>query len=302
MIWRPGQIAHFIWFRCFSCGNMIYDAFPTTRFSTEHAAAERLPMNYSQREPTLEPTPILQLRPTQMTIGRREVERKRKSWSERDPETLASYFESHMAPVILGPEGERYLIDHHHLVLALYEEGVKSLYVSVVCDLQKVDAGDFWNMMDYHGWTHPFDEKGRRRSYDDLPKTIEGMRDDPYRALAGALRFGGGFAKDSTPYSEFVWADFLRRHIDPKTLKSNFEAALAQARELATSSGADYLPGWCGGILKPRSPRSSKVRERPRMRRRPNVIKLPNPTRPRNHTRNSAAANWRHARDASRRR
>ena len=83
--------------------------------------------------------------------------------------------------------------------------------------------------MGYHGWTHPFDAKGRRRDYADLPATIEDMQDDPYRSLAGELRNIGGFAKDSTPYSEFVWADFLRLRIKPRAVKSDFPAALGVA-------------------------------------------------------------------------
>jgi hypothetical protein len=202
------------------------------------------------REPVLHPTPILALRPTQMTVGMREVALKRKSWAERDPETLEAFLGSHMVPVIIGPGGDRYLIDHHHLSLALHGAGVKSVFVTVVSDLHKLDPGLFWNMMDYHGWTHPFDEKGRRRDYADLPETIDDMKDDPYRSLAGELRNIGGFAKDSTPYSEFVWADFLRARIKPKEIKADFEAALRVALALAKSPEANYLPGWCASHVK----------------------------------------------------
>jgi hypothetical protein len=40
---------------------------------------------------------------------------------------------------------------------------------------------------------------------------------------------------DSTPYSEFVWAE----------VKHDFPGALAVALDLARSEEADYLPGWC---------------------------------------------------------
>jgi hypothetical protein len=100
--------------------------------------------------------------------------------------------------------------------------------------------------MDFHGWTHPYDSKGRRRPYSDLPRTVKGMEDDPYRSLAGELRNVGGFAKDSTPFSEFLWADFLRRRIKAKAIRADFEVALAKALALARSAEADYLPGWCG--------------------------------------------------------
>ncbi len=102
-----------------------------------------------------------------------------------------------MVPVIVGPGEQRFLIDHHHLARALHDEGVDSVFVTIVADFHKLDAHEFWNMMDFHGWTHPFDGKGRRRDYADLPKTVKDMEDDPYRSLAGQLRNIGGYAKDS---------------------------------------------------------------------------------------------------------
>jgi len=202
-------------------------------------------MIFHLREPVLHATPVLELRPTQMTLGMREVIMKQRSWKERDPNDLEKFLGSHMVPVIVGPGQQKYLIDHHHLARALHEVGVKSVFVTIVSDLRKLDVETFWNMMDYHGWTHPFDAKGRRRDYADLPETIEDMQDDPYRSLAGELRKIGGYAKDSTPYSEFVWADFLRLRIKPKAVKQDFSAALGVALDLARSEEASYLPGWC---------------------------------------------------------
>jgi hypothetical protein len=202
-------------------------------------------MTFHLREPVLHATPVLELRPTQMTLGMREVVMKQASWKQRDPKDLEKFLGSHMVPVIVGPGQQKYLIDHHHLARALHEIGVESVFVMIVTDLHKLDVETFWNMMDYHGWTHPFDAKGRRRDYAELPETIEDMQDDPYRSLAGELRTIGGFAKDSTPYSEFVWADFLRLRIKPKVVKQDFSGALAVALDLARSEEADYLPGWC---------------------------------------------------------
>ena len=64
--------------------------------------------------------------------------------------------------------------------------------------------------------------------------------------MAGELRTIGGFAKDSTPFSEFLWADFLRPRIKAKAIKADFVAALTEALTLAKTGEADYLPGWCG--------------------------------------------------------
>ena len=197
------------------------------------------------REPILRATPILDLRPTQITLGMVEVELKRKNWTAENPKKLLDFLGRHMVPVIAGPGDQHFLIDHHHLARALHDEGVDSVFVTTVADFRKLDIDEFWNMMDFHGWTHPFDGKGRRRDYADLPRTVKDMEDDPYRSLAGQLRAIGGFAKDSTPFSEFVWADFLRRRIKPKVVRKDFAAALNVALDLAKSPEASYLPGWC---------------------------------------------------------
>jgi hypothetical protein len=68
------------------------------------------------------------------------------------------------------------------------------------------------------------------------------------------LRLASGIAKDTTPFSKFVWADFLRRRIKPKDVRANFSSALATALELARTKDADYLPGWCGPAGKSTNP------------------------------------------------
>lgn len=197
-------------------------------------------------DPVLHPTPILSLRPTQMTVGWEEVRRKRDVWKANATADLAKFLSQHMVPTIIGPRGRHYLIDHHHLALALHEEGIESVFVTVAADLSRLPEGHFWNMMSFKGWTHPYNGEGVRRPYADLPKTVAGLEDDPYRSLAGALRNNGGFAKDSTPFAEFLWADFFRPHIKAKTIKTDFDAAVAEALAMAKTGDADYLPGWCG--------------------------------------------------------
>ena len=203
-------------------------------------------MSPSLREPILHPTPILSLRPTQMTLGMVEVHRKRAAWNKKTSEDLAKFLAAHMVPVVIGLEDEPYLIDHHHLARALYEEGVRSVFVTVVADLSRLPVEHFWTVMAFHSWVHPYDSKGRRRPYSELPKTVKTMEDDPYRSLAGELRNLGGFAKDSSPFSEFLWADFLRPRIKAKGIRADFAAALTKAMTLAKTGEADYLPGWCG--------------------------------------------------------
>jgi hypothetical protein len=200
----------------------------------------------SPREPLLKPIAIADLRPTQITVGLREVAEKRAQWREHGPLGGSEFLGRHMIPTVLGPKGRHYVIDHHHLALALHEEGVNDVLVTVSADLSGLSRLSFWVYLDNVDWCHPYDAEGRRRDFDDIPSSIAELADDPYRSLAGELRRAGGFAKDTTPFSEFLWADFLRKRIKRKAVDKNFDAALAKALVLSKTKEADYLPGWCG--------------------------------------------------------
>ena len=198
------------------------------------------------RDPILKPVDIADLRPTQITVGMRDVKAKQKGWREKKGKKGGEFLGKHMIPVILGPNDRHYVIDHHHLARALHEEGVKNVLVTVVANLSMVDRDTFWTFLDNRSWMHPFDDKGRRRHYKDIPKSVRDLVDDPFRSLAGELRRAGGFAKDTTPFSEFLWADFLRRRIKRKLVEHDFDRAIITAMKFAKSQEAIFLPGWCG--------------------------------------------------------
>ncbi|MBS0254240.1 MAG: chromosome partitioning protein ParB [Proteobacteria bacterium] len=196
--------------------------------------------------PVLHPVAIAALRPTQLTVGLREVERKRAEWRTRPAHERGEYLGRHMIPAVLGPGEVYWLVDHHHLARALHEEGEEQVLVTVLARLHHLPKKRFMAFMDAHNWLHPYDEAGKRREWKALPRHVSGLVDDPYRSLAGALRMAGGYAKSPAPYSEFLWADFLRDRIKPKLLDEHFERALARALELARSHAAHHLPGWAG--------------------------------------------------------
>ena len=198
------------------------------------------------RDPVVKPIPIKELRPTQITVGMREVANKRARWREEGAKKGAEFLGKHMIPVVLGPKERHYVIDHHHLARALHDEGVKSVLITVVANLSKLEPDAFWFVLENRNWMHAFDDKGHRRSHTDIPKSVSELTDDPFRSLAGELRRAGGYAKDTTPFSEFLWADLLRRRISRKSVDANFEKALEKALEIAKSKDAVYLPGWCG--------------------------------------------------------
>src|ERR1700709_2311982 len=158
------------------------------------------------REATIHPIPILSLRPTEMTVGMREVKEKRQRWRERkSKKKQAEMLGKHMIPVVLGPDKRHYVVDHHHLARALHDEGVKDILVTVIADLTMVDRDAFWGVLDNKRWVYPADAKGERCHFKQIPKSVADLKDDPFRSLAGELPAAGGFPKDTTPFREFLW-------------------------------------------------------------------------------------------------
>ncbi|AAV88974.1 putative ParB-like nuclease [Zymomonas mobilis subsp. mobilis ZM4 = ATCC 31821] len=202
------------------------------------------------REPVLLTAALTDLHPTQISVGMREVENKRENWREKEDDKKSLYLGSHLIPVVLGDQSQPFVVDHHHLCRALLEEGVTKVALSVMADLSSLEKDHFWFVMDSQRWMHPFDEKGIRRSYQDIPDSLTEMKDDPYRSLAGSLRRAGGYAKDVTPFSEFLWADYLRRQFNGADIAHNFNDFLEKALILAHDKKASYLPGWCAPQVK----------------------------------------------------
>ncbi|WP_231730052.1 ParB-like protein [Novosphingobium sp. Fuku2-ISO-50] len=196
--------------------------------------------------PILHPVKITDLRPTQMTVGLREVGAKREEWRNRPRNAEGKFLGSHMIPAVIGPGGTPWIVDHHHLALAMHKEGVDQVMVSVIAKLDTLPKKRFLAFMDAHNWLHPYDARGRRRDFDELPHTIADLADDPYRSLAGEVRRSGGYAKSPTPYTEFLWADFFRDRIKAERLDDHFDKCVIEAVPLARGPEARHLPGWAG--------------------------------------------------------
>lgn len=190
--------------------------------------------------------PVTDLRPTQMTVGLREVAAKRERWRAADKHERAALLRRHVLPAVLGPKGRRYIVDHHHFALALLEEKVELAAVYVVADLGHLPKHEFWTFLDNSGWCHAYDVNGERQKLNAIPRHLDELEDDPYRSLAGALIRLGGCAKSNRPFAEFLWADHLRHRIDRASVTKDWEAAVAQALTIARSAEARCLPGWCG--------------------------------------------------------
>jgi hypothetical protein len=175
-----------------------------------------------------------------------EVGQKRARWRKLSDDSGGAFLGRHMIPSVLGPDGRHYITDNHHLARAMWDEGVKHVLVTVQADLSALTKVSFWRYLDNRALCHPYSADGHRVPFDQIPGSIAKLADDPYRSLAGNLRHLGGYAKDLTPFSEFLWADFLRNRVKRKAIEKDFETALRKALKLAKSDAAAYLPGWCG--------------------------------------------------------
>jgi hypothetical protein len=194
---------------------------------------------------------IADLHPTQITVGSAEVLIKRTQWAQLKRKEREQSLATHWFPAVKGPGGLFFIVDHHHLGVALLEEKVESVWVMQLDDLSSVEGENFWRLMEFHRWAHPYDETGKRRNYDAIPSKVAKLRNDPYRSLAGFVRNAGGYAKDAAPFTEFIWADFFRPKFSAKQLQVSdggemTDDAVHEAVALARSQEARCLPGWTG--------------------------------------------------------
>ena len=192
---------------------------------------------------------LAQLRPTQFSVGYAEVELKAAEWKKLKKKERQQVLESHVFPAVLGLEGAYYIVDHHHLGIALIEQGLKEVWVTKLDDMSWLEPTIFWRTMEFRSWTHPYDHRGRRRDYADMPRKLIRLQNDPYRSLAGLVRLAGGYAKDLAPFSEFLWADFFRPRVSARLIAEERVRATRMGVKLARSNDACYLPGWIGNAV-----------------------------------------------------
>ncbi len=200
---------------------------------------------------------LAHMKPTQMLVGMREVEEKQRHLHKamKDPDTLKRYLKARPILVVMGPDDEAYIVDHHHLALALQREGFTEAPIEVLRDYSHLDHDQFQKKMLEKHFFYPYDEKERKHDLKDLPQTLDGLRDDPYRSLAWFVRQEGGFKKVKIPFVEFCWANFFRKRIPLAQVKNSFEDACVKAFEMAQDKSASRLPGYVGAKLPAGAPR-----------------------------------------------
>jgi hypothetical protein len=178
---------------------------------------------------------IDQLRPTQMTHGMREVSEKTEKYKALSGHELEMAIAERPIPVVYGPNGAPFAIDHHHVAAALWRANVKSVPFVLVRDLSFLPQADFWQTMENNRWTYPYDAEGRRRPFSEMPEHVWELADDEFRSLAASVRDAGGYEKTSVPLEEFRWADLFRCSLPRRNSDDEFESLVKKAIKLAKS-------------------------------------------------------------------
>lgn len=164
--------------------------------------------------------PVLSLHPTQFAVGMIDANDKAKKFQALTPKDQEKYLRKNPEPIVIGPNGEFYIIDHHHLATALNISQVESTYGIILENKSGMNEADFWNYMQDKNWIYPVDENGVKRSIEDLKKvfTVRDLKDDPNRTLAGQTRCKvearcaeDQWLKQPIPFIEFLWAEHFRK-------------------------------------------------------------------------------------------
>jgi hypothetical protein len=184
---------------------------------------------------------ILELHPTQMTVGYREVAERRRL--RQEALAAGDGLPRLIVPVVLGPFGKNYILDRHHELCFRATEGEVEVRVAVVDDLRSLVWLKFWRELDRRSWCRPQGGDGKWHDYGDIPLSISGLADDPLRSLARAMRRVGGHTKKRTPFNDFLWADFFRQRISRNLVDDDFELALREALELVRNGASVGFTG-----------------------------------------------------------
>jgi len=188
--------------------------------------------------------PIADLRPTQLTLGMSEVTQRAASIAKLSIDEREAYLDRKSVPHVVGPGKQIYIVDHHHLVRALWSLDIREAILGdQFGDWSDMEIRSFWRRMESNGYCWPIDADGNRRPYAAIPHHIGDLTDNVWRSLARKVR-GKAFENLDTPFQEFMWGDYFRTFMSRRLIELEFRLAADLATKLASLSEAQDLPGF----------------------------------------------------------
>lgn len=188
------------------------------------------------------------LRPTQFGVGLLQVMHEKKQLGKTSAGKLKKTILRKRIAVVIGPDGQLWLVDRHHLSRALWDLDLRKVPVTVVGRIETAER--FWtNMVESH-WAWLYDERGRPRPPEELPLHVKDLPDYEYRSLAGFAEDEHFFSKSGQVFFiEFAWARYFGEQLGwAKVSEKTLETRLEEARRVACLPQAASLPGYPGPI------------------------------------------------------
>ncbi|WP_454916952.1 ParB-like protein [Xanthobacter sediminis] len=186
------------------------------------------------------------LHPTQLTLGMSEVKRRAKAMDAMSKSALKALVASKPIPHVVGPRGQLYMVDHHHLCRALQRiDADKVVLGARVADWSDLDLHSFWLRMENERLCWPIDTDGNRRPCIKIPSNVKNLTDNPWRTLARGVR-GRAYANQDTPFQEFMWGNYYRSFMSIRLLEAELDLAEELAVRLSRLDEAQDLPGYLG--------------------------------------------------------
>ncbi len=190
---------------------------------------------------------VLELHPTQLSIGGIEVDLRAENFRKLSANGRQKAIEKHVLPVILGPGNLFYLIDHHHFTAAVAQVlGNRAQLIGKVLHnwSQKTNA-DFWESMIQGEYVYLIDENGNGPlPYESLTRYVFDLKNDPLRSLAWGVSKNGGYDETDVSHADFLWAQYFRPNFPADFVTSSFEQAVRDATIAAMLPEASGLPGY----------------------------------------------------------
>jgi hypothetical protein len=233
----------------------------TTLFSPQSVYADWQQYSPSMQAGARCKVNVSELHPTQFAVGYWEIDLRSRDITGKDAKKIKKELESHIGKIVVGPAGEPYIIDRHHLACIMSRTGMSPfIYATVEANFSNMTPDSFWKEMTARKWTFLYDNKGNGPLDPGLlPKTIRELQDDPFRSIAWAVRRQGGYKKSEEPFADFRWADFFRARITADEKNMNMEHLINEAMKICHNSAASNLPGYIPasteGLISPSSPR-----------------------------------------------
>lgn len=178
-----------------------------------------------------------QVRPTQVAVGKIAVRCAVRSIEKKNVTELYKYLYKQQVPTIVGPYGNFYVTDKHHLSSAMFDANLNltnamenRVVIACINDdfRNRTDLPGFWKYLNSTGNAYLRDEYGNWLDpLTEIPRGLKDLRDDPYRTLSRWVRNSHGFVKcgsekiavpqcdkgDAPFFLEFFWANAFREKL-----------------------------------------------------------------------------------------